>query len=95
MKPSLAASKKRRLSGKVAPKKKVMTLVERDGRARSFHIANIHANNLRDALVTNVDRASTLMTDDARVLLVNRSRVRFARHHASRSPRVCPSGGIH
>src|SRR5688500_15746904 len=32
-----------RLSKKVAPKKKVVTLVERNGRARSFHVANIHA----------------------------------------------------
>ena len=46
MKPSLAA-KKKRLSGKVAPTKKVMTLVERDGRARSFLVANLHANNIR------------------------------------------------
>src|SRR6185437_6178389 len=62
----VGGKKKRRLSGKVAPMKKVMTLVERDGRARSFHIANLHANNLRGALVTNVHRSSTLMTDDAR-----------------------------
>jgi hypothetical protein len=50
---------------KPAPKKKVLALVERDGRARSFHVANIHGNTIRSALVTNVDRASTLMTDEA------------------------------
>jgi transposase-like protein len=49
---------------KPAPKKMVMTLVERDGKARSFHIASIHANTLRGALVTNVDRSSRLMSDD-------------------------------
>ena len=32
---------------KPAPKKAVLTLVERDGRARSFHVANIDAKNLR------------------------------------------------
>ena len=48
-----------------APKKKVVALVERGGRARSFHVANIHGNTLRAALVTNVDRQSTLMTDEA------------------------------
>lgn len=58
--------KKKRLSGKVAPKKKVLTLVEREGRARSFHITNIDHRNVRAALVTNVDRQSTLMTDEAR-----------------------------
>jgi transposase-like protein len=62
----VGGSKKKRLSGKVAPMKKVVTLVERDGRARSFHVANIHAGNVRAALVTNIDRRSTLMTDDAR-----------------------------
>jgi hypothetical protein len=39
----VGGKKKRRLSGKVAPMKKVMTLVERGGRARSFHVANLHA----------------------------------------------------
>lgn len=48
----------------VGPKKKVVTLVERDGRARSFHVANIHAKTLRSILVQNVDRASVLATDD-------------------------------
>ena len=50
---------------KPAPKKKVLALVERNGRARSFHVANIHANTVRSALVTSIDRASTLMTDEA------------------------------
>src|SRR3954465_12565285 len=53
-----------RLSKKVAKSKKVVSLVERGGgRARSFHVANIQANNVRSALVTNIDRTSTLMTD--------------------------------
>jgi len=46
--------------------KKVVALVERYGRARSFHVANIHAGTVRGAIVTNIDRQSTLMTDDAR-----------------------------
>ena len=82
----IGGKKKRRLSGKVAPMKKVVTLVERDGRARSFHVANIHANNVRAALVTNVHRSSTLMTDDARMYwAIGRE---FAKHgtvlHAAR-----------
>ena len=63
----VGGKKHKRLSGKVAPMKKVMTLVERDGRARSFHVANLNHNNIRGAIVTNVERASKLMTDDARV----------------------------
>jgi hypothetical protein len=61
------ARKRKRLSGKIAPTKKVMTLVERGGRARSFHVANLNHNNIRGAIVSNVHRSSTLMTDDARI----------------------------
>jgi transposase-like protein len=91
----IGGKKKKRLSGKVAPMKKVVTLVERDGRARSFHIASIHHNNIRSALVTNVHRSSTLMTDDARVYWsIGRE---FAAHgttlHAARE--FARPGGIH
>jgi transposase-like protein len=55
---------KNRAYGKPAPKKAIMTLVERDGRARTFHVANVHAATLRSVLVQNVDRASTLSTDN-------------------------------
>ena len=93
----IGGSKKKRLGGKTAPMKKVVALVERDGRARSFHVANIHANNVRAALVTNIDRKSTLMTDDARfywgigrefahhgsVLHSNREFSRGGGHHAN------------
>ena len=46
-------------------KEAVLTLVERDGSARSFHIASITGPALRRALVTNVHRTSHLMTDGA------------------------------
>lgn len=49
----------------VAPKKIMFTLVERDGRARSFHVANVHANTLRPLLFQHADRLSTLMTDES------------------------------
>ena len=78
----------------VAPKKKVVSLVERGGRARSFHIANIHANTVRGALVANIDRASTLMTDEARVYWsVGKE---FARHgHTLHAGRHYAKGDIH
>jgi transposase-like protein len=50
-----------------APKKAVVALVERDGRARSFHVANVNAKTIRPLIVTNVDRASHLMTDESHV----------------------------
>ena len=50
-----------------APKKVVVSLVERNGKARSFHVANIKARDLRSLIVTNVDRSSHLMSDEAQV----------------------------
>jgi transposase-like protein len=47
-------------------KEAVLTLVERDGGARSFHVANVTAKTLRPLVTMNVDRASDLMTDGAR-----------------------------
>jgi transposase-like protein len=44
-------------------KLKVVALVERDGRVRSFHVANVTSKTLRTALVTSADRKSHLMTD--------------------------------
>lgn len=52
--------------GKPIPKKEpVFSLVERDGRVRSFHIPSVNHKNLRPILYTQVDRKSYLMTDDA------------------------------
>lgn len=51
----------------IAPKKVVVSLVERDGKARSFHVANIKARDLRSLIVANVDRSSHLMSDEAHV----------------------------
>jgi transposase-like protein len=84
----------RRAFKKVAKKKKVVALVERGGRARSFHVANIHANNVRGALVQNIDRASTLMTDEARIYWsVGKE---FARHgHVLHAGRTYAKGDIH
>lgn len=50
-----------------ARKKAVVALVERDGHVRSFHVANVNAKHLRALIVTNVDRASHLMTDESMV----------------------------
>ena len=58
---------KNRATRAPAPKKAVVALVERDGHARSFHVANVNAATLRPLIVTNVDRASHLMTDESGV----------------------------
>ena len=41
------------------------TLVERNGRARSFHVANVSGRTLGPIIRKNVSRKSALMTDDA------------------------------
>jgi transposase-like protein len=56
-----------RATRKPAPKKAVVALVERDGHARSFHVANVNAKDVRSLVVTNIDRASHLMTDESPV----------------------------
>lgn len=63
-----------------APKKAVVTLVERGGRARSKHVANIDAKTLRPFVVKNASRKSTLNTDEA-AYYVKMGR-EFAEHHA-------------
>ncbi len=63
-----------------APKKMVATLVERGGRVRSKHVANINSRTLRPFVMKNVSRKSTLNTDEASYY-VKMGR-EFATHHA-------------
>lgn len=48
-------------------KYKVVTLVERDGSARSFHVDRVTSHEVRDILVKNAHRKSTLVTDEASI----------------------------
>jgi len=61
-------------------KEAVFTLVERDGRARSFHVANVNAKTLRPLVVTQVHRSSHLMTDGAQFYI--KTGAEFASHSA-------------
>jgi transposase-like protein len=61
----IGGKKKNRAFAKKEPKKQVvMTLVDRDGESRSFHIADVSAKTLREKIVTTVSRQSHLMTDE-------------------------------
>lgn len=62
-----------------APKKAVVTLVERDGRAASFHVANVTAKTVRPIVVTNASRASAMMTDESPIY--PKMGEEFANHH--------------
>ena len=53
--------------GKPEPTKHaVAALVERDGEVRARHVADVTAATLRKTLVTQADRKSCLMTDEAK-----------------------------
>jgi transposase-like protein len=51
--------------GKIPPKSVVLSLVERDGRVRSFHVPNVTAQTLKPIIVSHVNKASFLMTDES------------------------------
>lgn len=57
---------------------KVMTLVERGGKARSIHVEALTMNTAARILRTNVDRKSALMTDES--LIYRRIGHEFASH---------------
>lgn len=50
-----------------AQKRIVVGLVERGGKARMFHLNDATKETVRDVLVRNVDRSSTLYTDESRL----------------------------
>jgi transposase-like protein len=58
---------KNRAHREPAPKKAVLSLVERGGRVTSFHVANVTAKMVRPLIVTNASRASMLMSDESKV----------------------------
>ena len=60
---------KNRATRKPAKKKAVVALVQRDGKARSFHVANVNAKDVRALVVTHIDRASALLTDESPIYL--------------------------
>jgi transposase-like protein len=53
----------KRRTGRGSEKAPVMVLVERGGEARSFHVANVTANELKGAIRRNVAHDTRMMTD--------------------------------
>lgn len=64
-----------------AEKRIVVGLVERGGQVRMFHLNDATASTVRDVLVRNVDRASTLYTDSSR--LYTRTGEEYATHRTT------------
>ena len=81
---------KNRAHENLRPRKRSCTLIERDGRAKSFHVANVTAKTVRPLIITNVnarrhahDRREHDLSDDwqrfANHLTVNHSANEYAR----------------
>jgi transposase-like protein len=77
---TFVGGKQRRNTRPVAPKKVVVSLVERGGEVRSFHFRRVHGQNIKALVFTNVDRASNFMTDQAH--FYGPIGKEFASHHA-------------
>ena len=50
-------------------KMKIVSLVERDGNKRSFHVANVNSANLAPILKSQISPAAHLMTDESRIYI--------------------------
>ena len=68
---------------KSSPKKAVVSLIERDGRVASFHVANVTAETVRPIIMTHANRKSALMSDESNVY--TKLGREFASHHSVRS----------
>lgn len=61
------ASKRKHAGRGAVGKAPVVSLVERDGNVRSFHVANVSTQTLRPIIAAQVNRASFIMTDESAV----------------------------
>jgi transposase-like protein len=64
---TFVGGKARNRKNVIPPKAPVLALVERDGRVRSFHVPDVTAQSLKPIIVSHVNKATYLMTDDAPV----------------------------
>lgn len=61
-----------------AHKMKVVSLVDRDGKKRSFHVTNVNSETVRPILNAHMDKKARLMTDETSVY--NKAGKEFASH---------------
>jgi transposase-like protein len=65
-----------KMAGGYQHKNTVLTLVERNGSARSFHIERADARSIIPVVEENIDREAKIMTDDARYYMPLKKRGR-------------------
>jgi transposase-like protein len=63
----VGGKKKNRAFKDPTDKKAVVSLVEKNGRVASFHVANVTAHTVRGVITRNVNRETTLHTDEANI----------------------------
>jgi len=75
-------------------KMKVVALVERDGKKRTFHVANVNGETLSAVMKANIDHRAHLMTDELRAYkAIGKS---FASHQSvSHSQKEYVRGNVH
>ncbi len=64
---TFVGGKARNRKNVIPPKAPVLSLVERDGRVRSFHVPNVTSASLKPIIVSHVNKATYLMTDESPV----------------------------
>jgi transposase-like protein len=64
---TFVGGKARNRKNVIPPKTPVLALVERDGRVRSFPVPDVTAQTLKPIIVSHINKATYLMTDDAPV----------------------------
>jgi transposase-like protein len=74
------ANKRIRKGRGAVGKQAVVSLIERDGEVRSFHVANVSHKTLRPIIVKHARRKSALMTDDS--IVYPKIGDEFASHHS-------------
>lgn len=75
-------------------KETVLSLVERGGGVRSFHVPNVTAKTLRRIIVQTAHRASHLMTDAARETVRNGQREAFGGGQRQGSAKIRLEGSL-
>ena len=94
--PLLAMRPKSKALAACVPRK-VVSLVDRKGVTRSFHIANIDAKNLRPILMKHIAKEATVYTDNAGHYKRMGLSDKFAAHETTNHSigEYARSGGIH
>jgi transposase-like protein len=65
----IGAKAGRKLRRPVTEKQVVFSLVERNGKVRSFHLTNVRASTVRNVLSSHTRRQSVLMTDESAIYM--------------------------